>query len=78
MINLILGLVKKDSGKIFYSLNKDKAFNNHFGVQLQNATFDERLTIRDYCFLLEKAYHIESGINSYLAKFDLLSKKNKK
>lgn len=70
LLNAILKLKSHKVGEIKYSLN-DEQFYRNFGVQLQDASFDERLTIRDYCDLMESIYNIKGKVDFYLELFEL-------
>lgn len=70
LLNAILKLKSPKVGEIKYSLN-DGQFYRNFGVQLQDASFDERLTIRDYCDLMESIYNIKGKADFYLELFEL-------
>lgn len=70
LLNAILKLQNYTNGEIAYNLPEEKFYNN-FGVQLQDASFDERLSVKDYCTLMESFYNKKNVITKYLNKFSL-------
>lgn len=77
LLNIITKLQKETSGKVIYNLN-EKNFYMNFGIQMQDGVFDERLTIHDYCLLLEKLFDVEGKTDKYLKDFELEDKRKKK
>lgn len=77
LLNIITKLQKETSGKVIYNLN-EKNFYMNFGIQMQDRVFDERLTIHDYCLLLEKLFDVEGKTDKYLKDFELEDKRKKK
>ncbi|MBU5591625.1 ABC transporter ATP-binding protein [Clostridium sp. MSJ-4] len=79
-IESIVGLNKKYEGDIIIlgtkANNIPKSLYNEIGVQLQEASFPDKLKVDEVCKMFSKLYDNPVDYNILLKEFDLESKKN--
>ncbi len=83
-INMVIGVLPKDSGEIIFDENKTfSEFKNKIGVVFQNNVFDDNLTVKENLMFYgnlyaNKNFNVLKRYNELLELFDFKKFENKK
>jgi ABC-2 type transport system ATP-binding protein len=78
LVDIISGIKKPTKGNVEYDFPRKELYKR-LGIQLQEAQFDDKLTVKDWCGFWAKMYDVpKERVNSLLDELELTEVKNNK